>query len=292
MQSFENKLAVITGAGDGMGRALAQQLTAAGCHIAICDINEAPLAETAELCRDMGGESVQISTHLCDVGIEEQILAFRDKVLAAHDTDHIHLLFNNAGIGGGASIIESPRESWDRTFDVCWGGVYWSVRAFMDALVSADEACIINTSSVNGFWASLGPGVAHTAYSAAKFAVKGFTEALITDLQLHAPHVSAYVVMPGHIGTGIAGNTVLAHGADPDPQSAERAANFRNSAPTTSEEAATVILDGIRSSTWRILIGDDAHVLDLAVRQAPEEAYNPDFGDRLGDHFGGLPIRD
>lgn len=292
MQSFENRLAVITGGGDGMGRALAQQLTAEGCHVAICDINEAPLVETAQLCREGAGESVRISTHLCDVGVEQQIERFRDEVLAAHDTDHVHLLFNNAGIGGGASIIESPRESWDRTFDVCWGGVYWGVRAFMSALRNADEACIVNTSSVNGFWASLGPGIAHTAYSAAKFAVKGFTEALITDLALHAPHVHAFVVMPGHIGTGIAGNTVLAHGAEPDAEAAERAANFRNSAPTTSGQAATVILDGVRAGTWRILIGDDAHVLDLAVRQAPEEAYDADFGDRLGDHFGSLPVRD
>ncbi len=202
-------------------------------------------------------------------------------MLVAHETDHVHLLFNNAGIGGGASIITSPRETWERTFNVCWGGVYWGVRAFIDSLMAADEAVIVNTSSVNGFWASLGPKIAHTSYSAAKFAVKGFTEALITDLRLHAPHVRAAVVMPGHIGTGIAGNSVFAHGVEPDAAALERAAGFRNSAPTTAAQAATVILDGVRAGQWRILIGDDAHAIDLAVRDAPEDAYDVDFTSRL-----------
>lgn len=289
MQNFSGRIAVITGGGDGMGRALAQQLTADGCHVALCDIFEEPLAETERLCDEGSPAGVRISTHICDVGVEEQIVRFRDEVLAAHDTKHINLLFNNAGIGGGASMIESPRETWERTFDVCWGGVYWSVRAFMEALVASDEAAIVNTSSVNGFWASLGPGLAHTSYSAAKFAVKGFTEALITDLRLHAPHVKAAVVMPGHIGTGIAANSVLVHGGEADADTSERAAQFRNSAPTTADEAATVILDGVRAGTWRILIGEDAHVLDMAVRKDPEEAYDVDFTARLGQHMQGLP---
>ena len=289
MQNFEGKIAVITGGGDGMGRALAQQLTATGCHVAMCDIFAEPLAETKRLCEQDAPAGTVISTHLCDMGVEGQILRFRDEVLAAHATNHINLLFNNAGIGGGASIIASPRETWDRTFAVCWGGVYWSVRAFIDALVASDEAVIVNTSSVNGFWASIGPQVAHTAYSAAKFAVKGFTEALITDLALHAPHVKAAVVMPGHIGTGIAANTVLAHGAEIASEAAERAAKFRNSAPTTAAQAAGIILDGVRAGTWRILVGEDAHVLDMAVRKDPEEAYDADFQNRLGNHLQGIP---
>jgi len=289
MENFSGKLAVITGGGDGMGRELARQLTAEGCSVAICDIFEDTLAETKRLCLAEAPVGVEVSTHLCDVGVEAQILRFRDEVLAAHDTDHVHLLFNNAGIGGGGSIVDDPRAAWERTFDVCWGGVYWGVRAFLDALRAADEAVIVNTSSVNGFWASLGPNTSHTAYSASKFAVKGFTEALITDLRLHAPHVKAAVVMPGHIGTGIAANSVRAHGTDLDAAGAERAAMFRNSAPTTAAEAATVILDGVRAGRWRILIGDDAHTLDLAVRQAPEEAYDVDFMDRLGEHLQGLP---
>jgi len=289
MDDFSGKIAVITGGGDGMGRQMAIQLATAGCHVAICDIFDETLAETKRLCESAAPAGVQISTHICDVGVEADILRFRDEVLEAHRTKHINLLFNNAGIGGGASVIASPRETWDRTFDVCWGGVYWGVRAFMDALVASDEAVIVNTSSVNGFWASLGPQVAHTSYSAAKFAVKGFTEALITDLQINAPHVRAAVVMPGHIGTGIAGNSVLAHGATATADAAERAAQFRNSAPTTAAEAATIILDAVRAGAWRILVGEDAHVLDLAVRKDPEEAYDDNFRDRLGEHLQGIP---
>lgn len=94
---------------------------------------------------------------MCDVGDEAALLVFRDEVLAAHHTDHIHLLFNNAGIGGGGSLFSDSREAWERTFDICWGGVYHGTRAFLPALGAADEAHIVNTSSVNGFWASIGP---------------------------------------------------------------------------------------------------------------------------------------
>ena len=123
MESFTNKLGVITGGGDGMGRSLALQLSAAGCHVAICDISEDMLAETKQLCEAQAPDDTVVSTHICDVGVEAEILRFRDEVLAAHATDRIDLLFNNAGIGGGASVVDSPRDTWDRTFDVCWGGV-------------------------------------------------------------------------------------------------------------------------------------------------------------------------
>ena len=95
------------------------------------------------------------------------MLAFRDEVLAAHQTQHINLLFNNAGIGGGGSFVEGDRGEWERTFAVCWDGVYFGCRAFMEALVASDEGHIVNTSSVNGFWASLGTTQAHTSYAAA-----------------------------------------------------------------------------------------------------------------------------
>ena len=116
-------------------------------------------------------------------------------------------MFNNAGIGGGGSLFTNTREQWERTFNICWGGVYLGVRTFLPMLLKAEEGHIVNTSSVNGFWASIGLGVSHTAYSAAKFAVKGFTEALINDLRLNAPHIKCSVVMPGHIGTSIMSNS-------------------------------------------------------------------------------------
>ena len=191
---------MVTGGGTGMGRELVRQLAAEGCDVAMCDVAEEAMAETAALCA-AASPSATVTTFVADVADERQVLAFRDAVARDHATDRIHLLFNNAGIGGGGSMVLDSRAEWDATFAVCWGGVYHGTRAFLPMLLAADEGHVVNTSSVNGFWACLGPNIAHTAYSAAKFAVKGFTEALIVDFRLNAPHVRAAVVMPGHVGT-------------------------------------------------------------------------------------------
>ena len=277
MQNFEDRLAIVTGAGAGMGRDLAVQLSAAGAHLALCDVHADALAETVGLC----AKGRRVSTHIADVSDEGQLEAFRDEMLAAHETDHAHLLFNNAGIGGGGSFVTTPRASWERTFDICWKGVYLGCRVFLPLLIAAEEGHVVNTSSINGFWGSLGPNTPHTSYVAAKFAVKGFTEALISDLRLNAPHVGVSVVMPGHIGTEIARNSVLLHGAEVDAQVSERANQFRNMAPTTAAQAATIILDGVRENRWRILVGEDAHTLDELVRADPELAYEPEFLRRM-----------
>ncbi len=277
--SFENKLAVVTGGGDGMGRSLAVQLAAEGCHVAMCDISPTGMADTLVAATAAASGDVRITTHVCDVSDEASLIAFRDAVLAEHQTDTVDLLFNNAGIGGGGSFVLDERDAWERTFSICWSGVYLGCRTFLPALMKSDGGHIVNTSSVNGFWASLGPTHPHTAYSAAKFAVKGFTEALIQDLALNAPNLSAHVVMPGHIGTGIAINSAAVHGADlaDDPELVERGNSFRNEAPMTADQAGNVILDGVREGRWRILVGEDAHVLDMLVRDRPEKAYDDDF---------------
>ena len=311
MDSFEDKIAVITGGGTGMGRELARQLAVAGCHVAMCDVSEENMAQTKALCEDDAGAKVRITTHLADVSDEKQVLAFRDQVMQEQNTDCVHLVFNNAGIGGTGSMIADERESWEKTFNVCWYGVYYGTRAFLPLLVSAEEGHLINTSSVNGFWASIGPDIPHTAYSAAKFAVKGFTEALVTDLRLNAPHVNVSVVMPGHIGTSIVINSGRILGTDPKEMSDEDLAEarenllargldvanatneqirqalvmqgemFRDAAPMTASDAAKVILDGVRARRWRILVGEDAAVLDRMVREDPEGAYDREFMDRL-----------
>ena len=213
MKDFSGKIAVVTGGGAGMGRELTKQLAEASCSVAICDISEEDMAGTISAAEALAPQGVRITSFRADVADEDRVAAFAEHVRTAHETDHIHLLINNAGIGGGGSFVTGPRENWERTFNVCWYGVYNNSRAFMPMLVAADEAHIVNVSSVNGFWASIGPDTPHTAYSAAKFAVKGFTEALITDLRLNAPHVKASVVMPGHIGTQIALNTMIQRSA-------------------------------------------------------------------------------
>jgi len=313
MKDFAGKIAVITGGGTGMGRELARQLVAEGCNVAMCDVSAEAMAETKRLCEaEKLPQGLRVTTHIADVSIEDQLKRFRDEISDQQATDKIHLLFNNAGIGGGGSLFTSTREQWERTFNICWGGVYLGVRTFLPMLLKADEGHIVNTSSVNGFWASVGMGVSHTAYSAAKFAVKGFTEALINDLRLNAPHIKCSVVMPGHIGTSIVSNTRkvqsgsesdrlnpnevlqmrqrlkgmgidVAAMSDEDIQQAaeERARTFRDEAPTTAAQAAKIILDGVKAGQWRILVGDDARKLDQKVRQAPEEAYTLEFYESL-----------
>lgn len=312
MKNFEGKIAVVTGAGTGMGRELARQLASEGCHVAICEFIVENMLETKRLCEESAPASTRITAHECDVSDEEQVIAFRDAVKSEHDTEHINLLFNNAGVGGGGSFILTDREEWDRTFAIDWSGVYYNARAFMPMLLAAEEGCIINTSSVEGFWACLGPQIPQSAYPAAKFAVKGFTEALQVDLRLNAPHVKAFLVMPGHIGTsiGINANRILgkpeyadltAEQLIPVREQLEKngiplenvtddqirqmlkqqGEGFRDTAPVSSAQAATVILDGIRSDQWRILIGDDAQALDKLVRENPEEAYEADLFEKL-----------
>ena len=302
MKTFKDKIAVITGGGSGIGRELVRQLASSGCHVATCDVIEENLQETLTMVVSESPK-VKVTNHICDVSSEEEVVRFKEEVLNQHKTEHINLLFNNAGIGGGGSFVTSSREEWERCFAVCWYGVYYCSRVFIPHIVSSKEGHVINTSSVNGFWASLG-GIPHTSYSAAKFAVKGFSESLIDDFRLNAPHVGVSVVMPGHIGTSIAVNTQKILGGEKSDEEMENikqnmiklgnpvhnqsldqirqiikenAESFGENAPTSSSEAAKVILDGVRENKWRILIGEDAKEIDVMVRRDPEEAYNIRF---------------
>jgi len=318
MKDFAGRIAVVTGGGSGMGRELVRQLAAEACNVAMCDVSEGGMAETRRLCEAAGlPQGLRVTAHLADVSDAAQVERFRDEVAAHHATDKIHLLFNNAGIGGGGSMLAHGREEWERTFNICWGGVYNCARAFLPMLQKAEEGHIVNTSSVNGFWASVGPRIPHTAYSAAKFAVKGFTEALITDLRINAPHIKCSVVMPGHIGTSIPLNSrklqsgnladamdarqiaqararIASMGRDAAALSdddirkmvAERERRFRAEAPTSAAEAARIILDGVKADNWRILVGEDAHQIDEMVRQSPERAYDLNFFEEFATKAG------
>ena len=310
MDSFTGKLAVVTGGGSGMGRELVRQLAAQGCSVAACDLNADAVADAAATARVSAPPGVRVTGHACDVSDEAQVLRFRDELLGEHASDHVDLVFANAGIGGGSSFISDSRQEWERTFAIDWWGVYYCARAFLPLLIASSDGVLVNTSSVNGFWASLGPGIPQTAYSTAKFAVRGFSEALIEDLRANAPHVRVAVVLPGHVGTDLVANSLRARGL-PEPGQMSYAqleeviprdaqaeliragllaegagadelrqilvqanADFRDKAPVSAAEAATIILDGVRSGTWRILIGEDAKKLDVAVRAKPEAAYD------------------
>jgi NAD(P)-dependent dehydrogenase (short-subunit alcohol dehydrogenase family) len=309
MESFSGKLAVVTGGGSGMGRELVRQLAARGCSVAACDWHPDAVAETAALAQADAGPGARVTSHACDVSDEAQVLRFRDELLAQHGREHVDVVFSNAGIGGGGSFVTDPRAEWEHTFAVDFWGTYYCARAFLPLLIASGDGVLVNTSSVNGLWASLGPGMPNNAYCTAKFAVRGFTEGLIEDLRSHAPRVRVAVVMPGHVGTDIVGNSMRAHGREPeqltedqlnemiaddaqaglisagllpDNPSAEdkrqwliRIANdFRDKAPLTAAQAATVILDGVLSGAWRILVGADAAMIDERIRANPEVAYD------------------
>jgi NAD(P)-dependent dehydrogenase (short-subunit alcohol dehydrogenase family) len=317
MDSFTGKLAVVTGAGSGMGRELTRQLAAQGCSVAACDLNQDTMAEAVALAQAEAPPGVRVTGHACDVADEAQVLRFRDELLGEHASDHVDLVFSNAGAGGGDSFVRSPREVWERIFAIDWWGVYYCARTFLPLLIASGDGVLVNTSSVNGFWASLGPGVPQTAYSTAKFAVRGFTEALIEDLRSNAPQVRVALVLPGHVGTDIVTNSLLARGL-PEPERMSDAqaeelvpsrvrdalvragalpekptaedlrqflarvnADFRDKAPVSAAQAATIILDGVRAGAWRILIGEDAKMIDAAVRAKPEAAY--DYAELFAD---------
>jgi NAD(P)-dependent dehydrogenase (short-subunit alcohol dehydrogenase family) len=310
VESFSGKLAVVTGGGSGMGRELVRLLAAAGCSVAACDWRPAAVEQAAAEARAGAAGAAAVSAHACDVSDEAQVERFGNELLAAHARGHVDLVFCNAGIGGGASFVRDSRDEWERTFAVDWQGVYYCARVFLPLLIKSGDGVLVSTSSVGGFWATGGPGMPNTAYSAAKFAVRGFTEALIEDLRTNAPQVRAVVVLPGHVGTDILANSLRAHGlpepgqmndaqleglippgaragliragllpASPTARDLRRAlarltTDFRDKAPLSAADAAAIILDGVRSGAWRILVGQDARRIDAAVRARPEAAYD------------------
>src|ERR1700723_1526564 len=320
VDSLTGKLAVVTGGGSGMGRELVRQLAAQGCSVATCDLNADAVAATAAMAGEGAPADVRVTSHMCDVSDEAWVLRFRDELLQEHDSDHVDLVFSNAGIGGGESFVKSDREVWEQVFATDWWGVYYCARAFLPLLIASGDGVLVNTSSVNGLWASLGPGMPQTAYSTAKFAVRGFTEALIEDLRTNAPQVRVALVLPGHAGTNIVANSLRARGL-PAPERmsdtqvsevlsasvqdvlikggivpeeptgddlrqflVQASADFRDKAPVSAAQAATIILDGVRAGAWRILIGDDARMIDTAVRAKPEAAY--DYADLFAGVIG------
>ena len=261
---FQNRIAVLTGGASGIGLELMLQLVRRGAHVAACDVDGERLEAAVRRARKSNPD-VRVTAHLHDVSDEKSVVRFVKEVAKEHRTDAIHLLFNNAGVVGGGSFVVGPRDEWERTFAVSWFGTYYCTRAFLPMLIAADQGVIVNTSSVNGIWASLGAGSPHTAYSSAKFAIRGFTESLLIDLRTHAPHVSAVLVMPGHVRSGMPA----------PPRSWRRALNslFADYQPVSSKQAAEAILGAVSAGDWRVIIGQDAEAIDARVRADPWSAY-------------------
>jgi NAD(P)-dependent dehydrogenase (short-subunit alcohol dehydrogenase family) len=311
VDSFARKLAVVTGGGSGIGRELVRQLAAEGCSVAACDLNSVSVAGTAAIAWACAPPGVAVTGHACDVSDEAQVQRFRDELLEQHASDHVDLVFSNAGIFGGGSFVKDSREEWERTFNIDWWGAYFCARTFLPLLVASGDGVLVNTSSAAGFWPTAGAGAPITAYSAAKFAVKGFSEALIEDLRCNAPQVRVVLAMPGVVNTDIyensrralglpawdelsdaqllellpdnARSTLIAMGllaegfsADDLRQLIPRMKDELRDQGFTAAQAAASILDGVRSGAWRILVGEEAKMLDEQVRADPEAPFNYD----------------
>jgi NAD(P)-dependent dehydrogenase (short-subunit alcohol dehydrogenase family) len=309
VDSLSGKLAVVTGGGSGIGRELVRQLAAQGCSVATCDVNAGTIAATAAAVWAAAPPGVQVTSHVCDVSDEAQVRRFRDELLEQHASDHVDLVFSNAGVFGGASFVKDSREEWERTFAINWWGVYFCARTFLPLLIASGNGVLVNIGSVAGFWPTAGDGLPITAYSTSEFAIKGFSEALIEDLRTNAPQVRVVVVMPGVVSTDIAENSRRALGlpawdelsdaellellpentratliemgllaedfsADDLRQVIRRMKPELQDKGFNAAQAATGILDGVRSGAWRILVGDEAKMLDEQVRANPEAPFN------------------
>ena len=277
MKTFKDKVAVITGAGSGMGRYLAILLAKDGADIVACDVNKETLDETVEMLRK---HNVSVSSHLLDVADKEAIEALPQKVVDQHGK--VDLVFNNAGVSTGKHFKDMEEENWDWVMDINLHGVINSTRAFIPHLKDRPEAAIINTSSIFGMVAV--PG--QTVYHATKFAVRGFTESLALEMAETNENLQVHCVHPGHIGTNIVANSRMDEESYKESLEQENNSSiFTRNRPATIEEmaesfkeggmhpskAAQIILNGVKKKKRRIFIGLDSKLLELSQRIFPNK---------------------
>ena len=257
MKSFDGRVAAITGAGSGIGRALAVELAGRGAHLALCDIDEEGLADTVSRCEGMG---VKVTSHRVDVADRDAVHAWADQV--ADDHGAVHLVVNNAGVALGATIDAMSYDDFEWLMSINFWGVVHGTKAFLPHLKAAGEGHIVNLSSVFGLISV----PSQSAYNAAKCGVRGFTDALRMELEVEGCGVSATTVHPGGIKTNIARNARIDDSVAPLQGGEARVDNFDRVAMTTPEKAARQILTAVERNRRRALVGPDAKVLDLVAR--------------------------
>jgi NAD(P)-dependent dehydrogenase (short-subunit alcohol dehydrogenase family) len=255
----EGRTAIITGAASGIGRGTAQALARRGCNLALADLDEDGLAETAALAEQHG---VKVSRHRLDVASREAVAAFPDAVLAAHG--RADLLFNNAGVAIGGTFEQIAEEDFDWLMEINFWGVVRMTRAFLPLLRASGQARIVNVSSIFGIIAP--PG--QTAYCASKFAVRAFSESLRRELEAEGAKIGVTVVHPGGVNTSIAKNARPPRGIndiDLDAQK-ERFEKFLTMPPV---KAGEIIVTGVEKDRPRVLVGNDARFMAIVERMAP-----------------------
>ena len=253
MEGFAGKVAVVTGAGSGIGQALAIELARSGAKVAISDVDLEGLADTKERLDAIGAE---VKSDRLDVTEREAFLAYADAVKEHFGT--VNQIYNNAGIAFTGDIEITQFKDIERVMDVDYWGVVNGTKAFLPHLIASGDGHVVNISSVFGLFSV--PGQA--AYNSAKFAVRGFTEALRQEMIVAGHPVKVTTVHPGGIKTNIARNSTAADGVD----TSELSDSFDKLARTSPHKAARIILDGVRKNKARVLVGPDATLLDLVVR--------------------------
>ncbi|MBX3270605.1 MAG: SDR family oxidoreductase [Sandaracinaceae bacterium] len=255
--SFSGRVSVVTGAASGIGRALALELAERGSDLAVCDIDEAALAETASLIERRGR---RVTCARVDVASREEVEAFRDRVLA--ERGRVDAIVNNAGVAVSETVADLTYEDLEWIMGINFWGVVYGTKAYLPHLLAQGDGWVVNVSSVFGLI-----GVAYQgAYNATKFAVRGFTEALRQELR--GTGVTSLSVHPGGIKTNIARSARMRANADGvDAQTA--AARFDRIARTTPEQAAKVITDAMAARKDRVLVGPDAYLIDAVQRTLP-----------------------
>jgi NAD(P)-dependent dehydrogenase (short-subunit alcohol dehydrogenase family) len=253
MKNFTDRVAVITGAGSGIGRALALDLAGRGARLALSDVDEVAVADTAARCEKLGA---QARGYQLDVSDRAAMTAHADQVVA--EFGRVNLVVNNAGVALMATVEDMSYEDFDWIVGINFWGVVHGTKAFLPHLIASGDGHLVNISSVFGF-----VGVpTQSAYNATKFAVRGFTEALRQEMLLEKRRVGVSCVHPGGIRTNIARDAR----APENSTSLQRATDFSRIARTTPEQAAKTILRGVERKRARILIGPDAYVFDAAPR--------------------------
>lgn len=258
MRSFDGRVAAITGAGSGIGRALASELANRGAHLALADVDATGLAETVARCE---GRGVKVTSQLLDVADRAGVEAWASHVVAEHGK--ANLIFNNAGVALGAAIEGMSHDDFQWLMDINFWGVVHGTQAFLPHLGAAGEGHVVNVSSVFGLISV----PSQSAYNASKFAVRGFTDALRMELDMAGNGVSATTIHPGGIKTNIARNARYDDSVVAVAGSIDAARDqFDRIAMTTPEKAARQILAAVASNRRRALIGPDAKVIDFVSR--------------------------
>ena len=253
MEGFSGKVAVVTGAGSGIGRALAVELARSGAKLAISDIDNEGLAETERQIKSLGGD---VRSDRLNVAEREAFLLYADVVKEHFGT--VNQIYNNAGIAYQGEVEESQFKDIERIIDVDFWGVVNGTKAFLPHLIASGDGHVVNVSSLFGVLSM--PG--QSAYNSAKFAVRGFTESLRQEMIIGKKPVAVTCVHPGGIKTNVARNATMAEGYGP----AEFAKLFEMLAHTSPQAAARIILTAVRKKKPRVLVGPDAKAIDILVR--------------------------